>query len=432
MNNRKLRPETAVIHSGYEHENFSGAQAVPIVQTSSFRFRDTAHAASLFEMNEFGNVYSRIMNPTNDVLEKRITELEGGAAGLAFSSGQAAIAASVLTLAGAGDEIIASRSLYGGTHNLFSHAFRKIGIKVHFIPVNGINSFRHLINDRTKAVYTESISNPSLEIADINGIAATAHDAGLPLIVDNTVSPYIFRPFEHGADITVYSATKFIGGHGNSIGGVLVDSGKFDWDTGRFPLISDPDPEFHGAAFIQKFSAAGNIAYILKARTAILRDYGGCMSPFNAFLLLQGLETLHLRMRKHLENARITADYLKKHGCVSWVNYPGGGKTRNDRLADRLFPDGPGAIIGFGINGGKESGKKFIDSLELIAHLANIGDAKTLAIHPATTTHARMNGEEREAAGVTDDYIRLSVGIEHVQDIIDDLDQALKRSQSRG
>ncbi len=429
MKNNNLRPETVIIHSGYDHEKFSGSQAVPIVQTSSFRFKNSDHAASLFEMNEFGNIYSRIMNPTNDVLEKRIAALEGGIAALAFGSGQAAIAASIMTIAGSGDEIIASKALYGGTHNLFRHAFRKIGIKVHFIPINELDQYSHLINDKTKAVYTETISNPSLEIADLKKISEIAHLEGLPVIVDNTVSPYIFQPFEHGADIIVYSATKFIGGHGNSIGGVLVDSGKFDWDTGRFPLISEPDPEFHDLEFIKKFKDVGNIAYIIKARTAILRDFGGCMSPFNAFLILQGLETLHLRMKKHIENAGVIVKFLRQHNCISWVNYPGDGNSENDQRSLSLFPKGPGAIIGFGITGGRKSGKKFIDSLKLIAHLANIGDTRTLAIHPASTTHSRLSEDEKRESGLTEDYIRLSVGIENTDDIVEDLDQALKKSQ---
>ena len=429
MLTKNLRPETVILHSGYEHENFSGAQAVPIIQTSSFRFKNSDHAASLFEMNEFGNVYSRIMNPTNDVLEKRLTELEGGAAALAFGSGQAAIAASIMTIAGVGDEIIASRALYGGTHNLFSHALRKIGIKVHFIPINDIERYRRLFNKRTRAVFTESISNPSLEISDIKRIGRISHSEGVPVIVDNTVSPYIYHPFEHGADIIVYSATKFIGGHGNSIGGILIDSGKFSWDSGRFPFISDPDPEFHNAEFIKKFKHIGNIAYILKARSTVLRDFGGCMSPFNAFLILQGLETLHLRMRMHVKNAQVIAEFLREHICVSRVNYPGNGNSENDLRSKSLFPKGPGAIIGFNIKGGKQNGKKFIDSLKLIAHLANIGDTRTLAIHPASTTHSRLSDKEKEESGLADDYIRLSIGIENVEDIKDDLDQALKRSQ---
>jgi len=429
MKNNNLRPETIILYNGYEQDKFAGAQAVPIIQSTSFRFRDSDHAASLFAMEASGNVYSRIMNPTNDVLEKRIADLEGGLGGLAFGSGQAAIAASIMTIAAAGDEFIASRALYGGTHNLFSHAFRKIGIKVHFIPINEIDKYRYLINERTKAVFTETISNPSLEISDIRHIGEVSHEEGLPLIVDNTVSPYIFHPFDFGADIIVYSATKFIGGHGNSLGGVIIDSGKFNWATGRFPLISEPDPEFHGMEFIKKFSDSGNIGYIMKARSAVLRDFGGCLSPFNAFLILQGLETLHLRMREHLKNTRLISEFLKKHDHVEWVNYPGEGKSDNDLRAKKYFPQGAGAIIGFGIKGGKDGGKRFIDSLELISHLANIGDSKTLAIHPASTTHSRMTSAERSYSGVTDDYIRLSVGIENVDDIIFDLDQALQKSR---
>lgn len=429
MKNRRLRPETVVLHSGYEPEQYRGAQAVPIIQSTSFRFRDSEHAASLFRMDEFGDVYSRIMNPTNEVLENRVAALEEGIGGLVFGSGQAAVTASILTIAGNGDEIIASRSLYGGTHNLFSHAFRKLGIKVHFIPINDIHKFRHLVNNRTRAVYTETISNPSLEIADIAHIAEVSHEAGIPLITDNTVTPYIFSPFKSGADIIVYSATKFIGGHGNSVGGILVDSGNFKWDSGRFPYISDPDPEFHGMEFINKFKDSGNIAYILKARSAVLRDFGGCLSPFNSFLILQGLETIHIRMREHLRNTRIIAGFLKNHKNTEWVNYPGIGNSENDNRAEKYFPDGAGSILGFGIKGGRENGKKFIDSLKLISHLANIGDSKTLAIHPATTTHSRMTENERALSGVTDDYIRLSIGLENSEDIIEDLDQALISSE---
>jgi len=432
MHQNKLKAETLLLHAGYRPEQFRGAQAVPIVQTTSFRFRDTAHAASLFGLEETGDVYSRIMNPTNEVLEKRILQLEGGRAGaLALASGQAAISASILTLAGSGDEIIASRSLYGGTHNLFAHQLRKLGIRVRFVPLNEKGVIGKYVNEKTRAVYTETISNPSLEIADISRIAEESHGSGLPLIVDNTVSPFIFRPFDHGADIIVYSATKYLGGHGTSMAGIVVDSGNFHWDPHRFPQVAGPDPEFHGTDFAEKFREDGNAGYIAKARSAVLRDLGGCLSPFNSFLILQGMETLHLRMKAHLENAGIIAGFLKDHECTEWVNYPGAGESENDRRGRMYFPRGAGAIIGFGVKGGGKSGRKFIDSLRLISHLANIGDSRTLAIHPASTTHSRMTPGERRGAGVTEDYIRLSVGIENPEDIIEDLDRALRGSAVR-
>ncbi len=421
-----LNKETILLHGGYDPETGFGAQAVPIVQSTSFRFKNSDHAASLFGLEEFGNIYTRIMNPTTDALEKRITEFEGGSGALAFASGMAAISASILTLAKSGDEIISSSSLYGGTHDLFKHTLKKFGINVHFVQINEFEKIRSLINDRTKAIYTESIGNPSLNISDLETLSEIAHTNGIPLIVDNTASPYILHPFEHGADIIAYSATKFIGGHGNSIGGILIDSGRFDWSNGRFPIISDPDPEFHDLDFIEHFKGFGNIAYILKARLTILRDIGGAISPFNSFLLLQGLETLHLRMKEHCKNALKVAEFLKSDPNVEWVNYPGLENDANSELAGKYFKEGAGAIVGFGIKGGIESGKKFIDSLKVIAHLANIGDARTLAIHPASTTHQRLSAEEQLEAGVTEDFIRLSVGIENISDIIGDLKQAIK------
>ena len=420
-----LNKETILLHGGYDPETGFGAQAVPIVQSTSFRFKNSDHAASLFGLEEFGNIYTRIMNPTTDALEKRITEFEGGSGALAFASGMAAISASILTLAKSGDEIISSSSLYGGTHDLFKHTLIKFGINVHFVQINELEKIRSLINDRTKAIYTESIGNPSLNISDLETLSEIAHINGIPLIVDNTASPYILHPFEHGADIIVYSATKFIGGHGNSIGGILIDSGRFDWSNSRFPIISDPDPEFHDLDFIEHFKGFGNIAYILKARLTILRDIGGAISPFNSFLLLQGLETLHLRMKEHCKNALKVAEFLKSDPNVEWVNYPGLENDANSELAEKYFKEGAGAIVGFGIKGGIESGKKFIDSLKVIAHLANIGDARTLAIHPASTTHQRLSAEEQFEAGVTEDFIRLSVGIENISDIIGDLKQAI-------
>lgn len=423
-----LNKETILLHGGYDPETGFGAQAVPIVQTTSFRFKDSDHAASLFELNEFGNIYTRIMNPTTDVLEKRISELEGGVGAVAFASGMAAISAAIMTITRSGDEIIASQSLYGGTQNLFKYTLAKFGIKVHFIPINKLEKNVNLINRKTKAIFTESIGNPSLEITDMRKISEISHDHDIPLIVDNTVSPYIFHPFEHGADIITYSATKFIGGHGNSMGGLIVDSGNFNWNNGRFPVISDPDPEFHNLDFIEKFRGFGNIAYILKARLTMLRDFGGAISPFNSFLLIQGLETLHLRMKEHCKNALIIAKYLNNNPEIGWINYPGIGDSLNSQLANRYFPDGAGAIIGFGLKGGEKAGKKFIDSLKLISHLANIGDSKTLAIHPASTTHQRLSKEEQLEAGVTMDFIRLSIGIENPADIISDIDQSINKT----
>ncbi len=428
MGKNKYKDETVLLHSGHNPVEGYGAQAVPIVQTTSFRFRNSEHAASLFGLNEFGNIYTRIMNPTTDVLEKRVAELEKGVGALALASGMAAISASILTICKHGEEIIAGRSLYGGTHNLLRHTFEKFGIKVHFVKIDDYKGIKSLINRNTRAVFTESIGNPSLEIADIEKLSKITKEYGIPLIVDNTATPFIFHPFQYGADITVYSATKFIGGHGSSIGGLIVDSGKFDWNNGRFPIISDPDPEFHGMNFIENFKDNGNIAYILKARLTMLRDLGGAISPFNSFLILQGLETLHLRMKEHCRNAGIVAGYLRKNKNVKWVKYPGFDSSSNSDLAKKYFPNGAGAIIGFGIKGGIEAGKKFIDSMKMIVHLANIGDVRTLAIHPASTTHQRLTEEERIDAGVTDDFIRLSVGIENSSDIISDLGQALEKS----
>jgi len=422
---RKLRIETLALHGGQEPDSATGARAVPIYQTSSYQFKSSKHAADLFSLKEFGNIYTRLTNPTTDVLEKRVAAIDGGVGALATSSGQAAITLAILNIAQAGDEIVSADNLYGGTYTLFNYTLKRLGIKVKFVSSEDIDAFRQAITPKTKAIYAESIGNPKLNVTDIEKLSKVAHDNGVPLIIDNTVAPYLARPIDHGADILVYSATKFIGGHGNSIGGVIVDSGKFDWTGGKFPLISGPDPSYHGMDFVKEFKPLGNIAYIVKARVTLLRDLGPALSPFNSFLFLQGLETLHLRMPRHTENALFIAKYLEKHPKVSWVNYPGLDSSPEKEKAMKYMPKGAGAIVGFGVKGGMESGKKLIDSLKLVSHVANIGDAKTLAIHPASTTHQQLSSEEQVASGVTPDFIRLSVGLEHVDDIMEDINDAL-------
>ncbi len=425
----KLKPETLVLHGGQEPDPTTGARAVPIYQTTSFQFKNTEHAANLFALKEFGNIYSRIMNPTNDILEKRIALLDGGVGALAVASGQAAETLAILNIAQAGDEIVSADNLYGGTYNLFHYTLKRLGIKVNFVKSSDFDAFKNAVNEKTKAIYAESIGNPKLDIADLEKLSVIAHDNGIPLILDNTVSPYLLRPIDYGVDIVVYSATKFIGGHGTSIGGLIVDSGKFNWENGKFPLITDPEPSYHGLKFVEALRPIGNIAYILKARVILLRDLGPALSPFNSFLFLQGLETLPLRMIKHSENALAVAEFLESNPLVSWVSYPGLKSSPEKPKAEKYLKKGAGAIIGFGIKGGVEAGKKFIDSLELISHLANVGDAKTLAIHPATTTHQQLSEEEQLATGVTADFIRLSIGLESIDDIIADIEQALKKSQ---
>ncbi|MCK9554447.1 O-acetylhomoserine aminocarboxypropyltransferase/cysteine synthase [bacterium] len=422
-----MKIETQLLHAGQVADPVTGARAVPIYQTTSYQFKSSDHAADLFALKEFGNIYTRLMNPTTDVLEKRIAAVEGGIGALATASGQAAISLALLNIARAGDEIVSADNLYGGTYTLFHYTFKRLGIKVRFVSSGDLNGFKKAINPKTKAVYAESIGNPKLDVTDIGELSALAHENGIPLVIDNTVAPYLLKPVDFGADIVVYSATKFLGGHGTSIGGLIVDSGKFDWTNGKFPLISGPDPSYHGIDFVEALKPLGNLAYIIKARVTLLRDLGPAMSPFNAFLFLQGIETLHLRMPRHSENALKVAAYLEKHKLVDWVNYPGLGSSSQRRLSQKYLPKGAGAIIGFGIQGGACAGKKFIDSLKLISHLANIGDAKTLAIHPASTTHQQLSGEEQLAAGVTPDFIRLSVGIENADDIIDDIEQALNK-----
>ncbi len=425
----KLKVESLLLHGGQEADPTTGSRAVPIYQTTSYQFRDTDHAANLFALKEFGNIYTRLMNPTSDVFEKRIAAMEGGVGALAVASGQSAVTLSILNIAKAGDEIVSADNLYGGTYNLFHYTFPKLGLRVKFVKSNDLDAFEKAVTPKTRAIYAESIGNPKLDVADIEGISKVAHDNEIPFILDNTVSPFLLRPFDHGADIIAYSATKFIGGHGTSLGGIIVDSGKFNWTNGKFPLIADPDPSYHGIPFVEALRPFGNIAYIVKARVTLLRDLGPALSPFNSFLFLQGLETLHLRMPRHSENALAAARYLEKHKSVAWVNYPGLDSSPEKARVKKYLPGGAGAIIGFGVAGGVEAGRKFINSLELISHLANVGDAKTLAIHPASTTHQQLSPEEQLATGVTPDFIRLSIGIEHIDDIIADIDQALKKVQ---
>lgn len=426
---RPFRLETKAIHAGQELDSATYSRAVPIYQTSSFGFRDSEHAANLFGLQEPGNIYSRIMNPTNDVFEKRIAELEGGIGALAVSSGQAATTYSILNIAGAGDEIVSSSSLYGGTYNLFAHTLKKLGITVKFVDSSNLEELEAAITDKTKAVYAESIGNPKGDILHIEAISAIAHKHHIPLIVDNTLaSPYLLRPIEFGADIVVHSATKFIGGHGTSIGGVIVDSGQFPWaDSDKFKGLTEPDPSYHGLTYTE---AIGEAAYITKARVQLLRDLGAALSPFNSFLLLQGLETLHLRLERHSENALKTAQFLQDHPLVDWVSYPGLESHESYELAQTYLPKGQGAILTFGIKGGREAGKKLIDSVQLFSHLANVGDSKSLIIHPASTTHQQLSEAEQKATGVTPELIRLSVGTEAIEDILADLEQAITKSQS--
>lgn len=425
--NLKYHLETLALHAGQQADSDTLSRAVPIYQTSSYVFKDSDHAANLFALKEFGNIYTRLMNPTTDVLEKRLAAMEGGVGGLGFSSGQSAIYASIFNICGAGGHIVSSNSLYGGTVTLFSHTFAKLGIEVTFVDPKDPKNLAAAIKDNTRLIYIETIGNPKNDILQYEKIAKIAHDNGMPVICDNTVaSPILFRPIGHGIDIVVHSCTKFIGGHGTSIGGAIVDSGKFNWANGRYPELTEPDPSYHGVKYVENF---GELAYIIKARTQFLRDMGSCMSPFNAFLFLQGLETLHLRMARHSENALKLADWLEKQSQVSWVNYPGLKSHPDYERAKKYLPDGQGAILGFGIKGGKEAGIKFINSVKLASHLANIGDSKTLVIHPSSTTHQQLTEEEQLAAGVTADYVRVSAGTEHIDDIINDFEQALKVSQ---
>ncbi|AEH60687.1 O-acetylhomoserine/O-acetylserine sulfhydrylase [Methanosalsum zhilinae DSM 4017] len=432
MKKENYGPNTLALHAGQVPDPATGSRAVPIYQTTSYYFKDTQHAANLFALNELGNIYTRLMNPTTDVLEKRVASIEGGTGALAVSSGMSAITLAILGITSPGDEIVSADNLYGGTYQLFNHTMPKLARTIKFVNSQKSDEFRKAINEKTKAIYLESIGNPKLDIPDFEKIADIAHSAGIPLIVDNTVGVSIVKPIDHGADIVVVSATKFIGGHGTSIGGLIVDSGNFDWSNGKFPEFTDPDPSYHGLSYWDSFSnfpEAGNIAFVMKLRVQLLRDLGPALSPFNSFLFLQGLETLPIRMEKHCENALQVALFLKDHPQVAWVNYPGLPDHPSHSLAQKYLKGKYGAILGFGIKGGIAAGQKFIESLELLSHVANIGDAKSLVIHPASTTHQQLTREERLQTGVTDDFIRISVGLEDPEDIINDIDQALKRSQ---
>ena len=428
----KRRLNTIAIHAGQESPDLAtGARAVPIYQTTSYVFKDTEHAANLFALKEFGNIYTRIMNPTNDVFEKRVAALEGGTGALAVASGQAAQILTLLAITQVGDEIVSANNLYGGTYQQFHYTFPKLGRKVKFVDSTKPEEFKKAITEKTRAIYAETIGNPKLDVPDFEKLAKIAHEAGIPFVVDNTVGIGLIWPIDYGADILVLSATKFIGGHGTSIGGVIVDSGKFNWDNGKFPEFTEPDPTYHGLKYWEAFGDfpdLGNIAFIIKVRVQWLRDLGPALSPFNAFLFLQGLETLPLRVKRHSENTLNVAEFLKENPLVNWVNYPGLSEHPSHELAKKYLNGSYGAIVGFGIKGGLEAGKKFINSVKLLSHLANIGDAKSLVIHPASTTHQQLTREEQEETGVTEDYIRLSIGLEDVEDIKEDISQALRNA----
>ncbi len=422
--------DTLGLHVGQETpDSATQARAVPLYLTSSFVFKDTEDAADLFGLKKFGNIYARIMNPTTDVFEKRIAAVEGGVAALGFASGQAAITFALLNITQPGDEILSANNLYGGTYELFHYTFPKLGRKAAFVDSSDPENFRKAITPRTRAIYAETIGNPKLDIPDFEAIARIAHENGIPLVVDNTVGVGLVQPIRYGADIVVLSATKYVGGHGTAIGGAVVDSGQFNWGNGKFPEFTEPDPSYHGLKFWETFGnfpGAGNIAFIIKLRVQYLRDIGATLSPFTAWLFLQGLETLGLRVRQHSDNAQKVAEYLMKHPAVSWVNYPGLPTHPSHKLAEKYLQGHYSGLLGFGIKGGLEAGKKFINSVKLFSHLANIGDAKSLVIHPASTTHQQLTPEEQEATGVTADYIRLSIGLENIEDIKADLEQALK------
>ena len=428
---RKYGLSTLGLHVGQEEADpATGSRAVPIYQTSSYVFKDTDHAANLFALKEFGNIYSRIMNPTNDVFERRIAAIEGGNSALAVASGLAAITYSLLNLSLPGDEIVSTNNLYGGTYQLFNYTFPELGRKVNFVESTNLNEIEKAINDNTKAIFAESIGNPKLDVPDYEGIAEIAHENAIPFVVDNTTGVGLVKPLELGADILANSATKFIGGHGTSIGGVIIDAGKFNWGNGKFPQYTEPDPSYHGLKYWETFGdfpGLGNVAFTIRARVRLLRDMGAALSPFNGFLFLQGLETLDLRVKKHSKNAFQVAKFLKEHPKVSWVNYPGLKDDSSHEIASKYLKGGYGALVGFGIKGGLEAGKQFIESVNLLSHLANIGDAKSLVIHPASTTHQQLTPEEQETTGVTQDFVRLSIGLEDVEDIIADIDQALSK-----
>ncbi|MFQ3905437.1 homocysteine synthase [Staphylococcus sp. Mo2-7] len=425
MSQNSWHLDTLSIHGGQQVDD-SKSRAVPIHQTTSYVFDSTDHAQKLFSLQEDGNIYTRIMNPTQNVFEERITALEGGVGALATASGQVAIHLALLNIVETGDEIVASSNLYGGTYNLLKVTFKKLGIKVHFVDPSNPENFKNAITDKTKVVYAETIGNPRIDVLDIEAVADIAHDNGVPLIVDNTFpTPYLLRPFEYGADIIVHSATKFIGGHGTSIGGVIVDSGKFNWDNGKFPGLVEPDPSYHGVSYAKD---VGEAAYITKARVQLLRDLGASVSPFNVHEFLIGLETLHLRMERHSENALRIAQYLEKHPNVTWVNYPGLENNAYNELAQKYLPDGQGAILTFGVDGSVDDIANFVEGLDLFSHVANVGDSKSLIIHPASTTHLQLSPEEQKASGVLPELVRLSVGTEKVEDIISDLDKGFKAS----
>jgi O-acetylhomoserine (thiol)-lyase len=415
---------TRQLHAGYQPDE-TGSRAVPIHQTTSYQFRNTEHAANLFALKELGNIYTRLNNPTNDVLEQRIASLEGGAAGLAASSGHAAQAQAIFTLANAGDHIVSSSRLYGGTYNQFAYTLPKLGIEVTFVDPTDPSAFEKAIRPNTKIIYGESLGNPDISVFPIEEVAAIAKKHGIPLVIDNTLAtPYLFRPLEWGANIVVESTTKFIGGHGTSIGGVIVDGNNFDWTNPRFKNFNEPDPSYHGLVY-SSLKAAGLPPFIIKARVHVLRDIGASQSPFNSWQTLQGLETLSLRIERHVQNTQAVAEFLEKHPKVTWVKYPGLKSHPDHERAKKYFPKGAGAILGFGVKGGAEAGKKFIDSLQLFSHVANVGDAKSLAIHPASTTHSQLTPEQQKSAGVSPDFVRLSIGIEDIEDILWDLEQAL-------
>ena len=431
MNAKTKNPETLALHAGQVADPTTGARAVPIYQTTSYVFKNTEHAANLFALKEFGNIYTRLMNPTNDVVEKRIAALEGGTGALLTSSGMAAIFLAIHNIAGTGDHIVTSSSLYGGTDTLFRYTFPKLGIGVTFIEEPTPTEVKASIEPNTKAIYAETIGNPKGDIADLAALAKVAHDAGIPLIIDNTFAPIICRPFDYGADIVVHSCTKWIGGHGTSIGGVIVDSGKFDWSCGNFPGFTTPDESYHGIVYwdaLKNVPGMGNVAYIIKARVDGMRNIGLCASPFNAFLFLQGLETLPLRIRQQCANAFELAKWLEKHPRVEWVNYTGLPSHKWHKTAKKYLKGGFGAVLGFGIKGGRKAGERFINSVELASHLANVGDAKTLVLHPASTSHQQMSADDQRAAGVTPEFVRVAVGLENIEDIKADFDQALAKS----
>jgi O-acetylhomoserine (thiol)-lyase len=424
---------TLSLHAGQEPDPTTGSRAVPIYQTTSYVFKSTEHAANLFALKEFGNIYTRLMNPTSDVFEQRVAALEGGSGALAVASGQSAITLALLAITQPGDEIVSANNLYGGTYQLFHYTFPKLGRAAKFVDSTSIEAFRQAITPKTRAIYAETIGNPKLDIPDFEALSRLAHSAGIPLVVDNTVGVGLVRPMDHGADIVVLSATKYVGGHGTAIGGVIVDSGRFSWNNGKFPEFTEPDPSYHGLKFwdvFGNFPGLGNVAFIIKVRVELLRDLGPAISPFNSFLMLQGLETLPLRQRQHSLNALEIARFLQVHPRVQWVNYPGLANHPSHALAVKYLGNHFGGLVGFGIKGGLEAGKRFINSVQLLSHLANIGDAKSLVIHPASTTHQQLSDEEQAATGVTSDYIRLSIGLEDIEDIKADIDQALAQTAS--